>query len=291
MSRRFMQNEFLLSLETRVDLVVVEKAPETDPLGKAVLLIHGSGVGWIYWDIPFEDYSVMDYLAARGLHVYAVECRGYGRSTKPNGLEVTATTIAKDTCALMHVLKERTGHSRFSVVGHSSGGTVAVVTAGLCPRLIERMVLIGTPYRQISQHFMPYAESLAAMVREPGKDYVPNLHYQDVERRLNDHDPAVVAWYKKAVAEAYAQIPGGIFPDLLNNPGLAVVKRLEVPTMLLNGSSEYVVDASDVEAMFSDLKVADKANVVLPGGHHLLFLEKRGHKGLQESLYSWLTRS
>lgn len=290
MTRRDVQKELFLTLETGVELMVAEEPPETAPLGKAVILIHGSGVGWIYWDIPYKDYSVMGYLASRGLHVYAVECRGYGRSTKPNGLEVTAATIANDTCALMHVLQERTGHSRFSVVGHSSGGTVALLTAGLCPELIERMVLIGTPYRQISQQFLPYAETLAAMVREPGKDYVPNLHYHDVEQRLDVHDPAIVAWYKSAVAEAYAQIPGGIFPDLLNSPATTVMEQLEIPTLLLNGSNEYVVDASDVEAMFHDLKTPDKANVVLPGGYHLLFVEERGHRGLQESLFYWLTR-
>ena len=88
--QNFEQQEFIVEAGDGVNLVVMSRIPAKGRLGKAVLLVHGSGVGWIYWDIPIRNYSIMNYLADRGLDVYAVECRGYGKSTKPNGLEVTA---------------------------------------------------------------------------------------------------------------------------------------------------------------------------------------------------------
>ena len=116
------RNEFFVDADTGMKLMVVSKIPRTARLGQAVLLVHGSGVGWPYWDIPLRDYSVMDFLAEHGLDVYALECRGYGRSTKPNGMEVTADTMAADIKSVLLDIMKRSGVDRVNAAGHSSGG-------------------------------------------------------------------------------------------------------------------------------------------------------------------------
>jgi len=61
------KDEFFVKADTGMNLMVVAKTPKTGRLGKAVLLVHGSGVGYVCWDIPIRDYSIMDFLAERGL--------------------------------------------------------------------------------------------------------------------------------------------------------------------------------------------------------------------------------
>ena len=284
------RQEFIVNTDTGMELMVVAKTPGAGRLGKAVLLVHGSGVGWVYWDIPIRDYSIMDFLAQEGLDVYAVECRGYGKSTKSNGMQVNATTIASDLESVIKEIARRSGVSKVAMAGHSSGGTILLVAAGMYPELVDRMILIGAPYKKIHPNFVAYAEKVIEMAKEPGKDYVPNLHYRDVEKRLDAHDEDVVAWYKKIVAEEYGVMPGGVYPDVIKNPGIPVVSSTKIPTLILNGSNEYVVDPEDALEMFKDLGSPDKAMILLPGGYHLMFIEKRGHVGLQESMFFWFTK-
>jgi pimeloyl-ACP methyl ester carboxylesterase len=271
--------------------MVASKSPKEQRVGKAVILVHGSGVGWIYWDIPIRDYSVMNYLAERGLDVYAIECRGYGKSTKPNGLSVTAEAMAKDLKVVFSTIMKRSGVTKVSAAGHSSGGTVLMLAAGLYPEILERMILIGTPYKTINPLFRDYAMQVIEASREPGKDYVPNLHYKDIEKRLDAYDEDVVAWYKNAVEENYRAMPGGILPGIIENPAASYVPEIQVPTLLFNGEKEYVVEGADSLALFTDTGAQDKGFIVQPGSYHLPYLEKRGHLGLQESIYFWVTKS
>ncbi len=284
------RNEFFVDADTGIKLMVVSKIPRTGRLGQALLLVHGSGVGWPYWDIPLRDYSVMDFLAERGLDVYALECRGYGRSTKPNGMEVNADTMATDIRSVLLDIMKRSGVDRVNAVGHSSGGTTLLVTGGRYPELLDRMVIIGTPYKKINPMFLDYAQKVIDSAKVPGGDYVPNLHYKDLDNRLDDYDEDIVDWYKKLVEEQYSLMPGGLYPDITNNPGIEAVRTMKVPTLILNGSNEYVVDPDDALAMFRDLGTKDKSLVTQPGGFHLMFVEKRGHIGIQESILFWVIK-
>ncbi len=285
------RQEFFVETQKDVKLLVVAKTPAKGAIGKAVLLVHGSGVGYEYWDIPIRDYSVMDYLAQRGIDVYAAQCRGYGESSKPNGMQVNAASIASDLKAVVAAVAKRSGVSRMSLVGHSSGGTAVLVAAGTYPDLLDRMVLMGTRYKKVNPQFVAYATKVIDAAKEPGKDYVANTHYLDVQKRLDAYDEDVVSWYKKLVAEKYGLMPGGIYPDsVLNNPAEPFVSAMKIPTLILNGSREYVVDLADNIAMFADLGTPDKAMVIHPGGYHLMFLEKTGHVAIQEALYFWLSK-
>lgn len=290
-SAEMSRQEFFVETQKDVKLLVVAKTPAKGAIGKAVLLVHGSGVGYEYWDIPIRDYSIMDYLAQRGIDVYAVQCRGYGESSKPNGMQVNAASIASDLKAVVAAVAKRSGVGRVSLVGHSSGGTAALVAAGTYPDLLDRMVLMGTRYKKVNPQFVAYATKVIDAAKEPGKDYVANTHYLDVQKRLDAYDEDVVSWYKKLVAEKYGLMPGGIYPDsVLNNRAEPFVSAMKIPTLILNGSREYVVDLADNNAMFADLGTPDKAMVIHPGGYHLMFLERTGHVAIQEALYFWLSK-
>src|SRR5579872_1270734 len=51
---------------------------------RIVLFVHGAGTpSEVSFDVPYQDYSWMAYLAAAGYDVFSVDMEGYGRSTRP----------------------------------------------------------------------------------------------------------------------------------------------------------------------------------------------------------------
>ena len=72
----------------KVQLYLRERAlPEVLRRGagdKVVLFIHGAGTpAEVSFDVPYQDYSWMAYLARAGYDVFSVDMTGYGRSHRP----------------------------------------------------------------------------------------------------------------------------------------------------------------------------------------------------------------
>lgn len=75
----------------KVDLFVREKVPtayvEGNPgslEGRVVLFVHGGySPATLAFDVPYRDYSSMEFLAYGGYDVFAMDMTGYGRSTRP----------------------------------------------------------------------------------------------------------------------------------------------------------------------------------------------------------------
>ena len=51
---------------------------------RVVLFVHGAGTpAEVAFDVPYQDYSWMGYLARAGYDVFSMDMTGYGRSTRP----------------------------------------------------------------------------------------------------------------------------------------------------------------------------------------------------------------
>ena len=77
---------------------------------KVVLFVHGAGTpGSVAFDVPYQDYSWMAFLAAAGYDAFAVDLTGYGRSTRPEAMNDPANLSAEQRHALgVPEVKERT---------------------------------------------------------------------------------------------------------------------------------------------------------------------------------------
>jgi alpha-beta hydrolase superfamily lysophospholipase len=52
---------------------------------RVVLFVHGAGTpAEVSFDVPYRDYSWMEYLARAGFDVFGMDNAGYGRSTRPS---------------------------------------------------------------------------------------------------------------------------------------------------------------------------------------------------------------
>lgn len=102
------------------------------PDGRTLVLLHGWTGSMKWWD------RAVPVLAKR-YRIVRVDSLGHGGSAKPrDGYEVErqADGISR---ALASV-----GVTRATVVGHSMGGSLATALAEQHPRLVERLMLIGT---------------------------------------------------------------------------------------------------------------------------------------------------
>lgn len=120
---------------------------------KTIVMVHGAtfSSGSLY-DVPFGGFSFMDYLAAGGYEVFAVDVRGYGRSSRPAAMDVaaalnpplvnTATGVADFGTAVDFVLRLR-GIGSTNIFGMSWGGTVAGTFAAQSAAKVVKTALLA----------------------------------------------------------------------------------------------------------------------------------------------------
>ncbi len=273
-----------LEVGSGVTVRVVEKWA-TDG-GPAVLLVHGLGVGGGYWDLPVAGYSTMDYLVGRGLRAYALDNRGYGRSTCVPGSSVRAETAVHDVACVIEFMRSRSRMERVCLVGHSWGAMVASMTAAAFPDFIDSVVLIGMPYRRLHRQF---EERLASMLATctSADGWMPNPTHLGLEDRLYAYDPGVLDAYKRMVETDYPLIPLGILEDCQGLPHAESLARIACPVLVVSGTLETVVDHADSLDLVSDLQSVEKEFVLVGNVGHLAGLERLAHRRIDRAVGDW----
>ncbi|MBM3558115.1 MAG: alpha/beta hydrolase, partial [Alphaproteobacteria bacterium] len=121
--------------------------------GRTVLMVHGATYpSHVMFDAALDGCSWMDRLAARGFDVWALDLRGYGKSTRPAQMSAPPaanppfclTDEAKRdvAAALAHIRKTRK-LDRVALIGWSWGTVIAGSYAADHPGEIERLVLLA----------------------------------------------------------------------------------------------------------------------------------------------------
>ncbi len=142
-----------------ISLHVEEFAPVGPERGEPLLLIHGLAASTYSWRHVAPEL-------ARGRRVIALDLRGFGRSDKPFDQRYSGADQAEHVIAFIR----RRGLKRVTIVGHSFGGAVALMTTlalnRSAPGLVKKLVLLDAPaYPQqptpfvtfLQQPVLPYA--------------------------------------------------------------------------------------------------------------------------------------
>jgi pimeloyl-ACP methyl ester carboxylesterase len=120
---------------------------------RTIVMVHGAtySSGSLY-DVAFNGFSFLDYLAQAGFDVFAVDVRGYGRSTRPPEMEIDAALnpplvdtergVGDFSTAVDFVLRHRR-LERVHVFAMSWGGTVAGTYAARNPDKIAKLALLA----------------------------------------------------------------------------------------------------------------------------------------------------
>ncbi|HEX6289769.1 MAG TPA: alpha/beta hydrolase [Herpetosiphonaceae bacterium] len=118
-----------VTLSTGINMHYVEKGHGK---GHVVIFLHGYTDSWRSFERNLP-------LISEKFHVYALDQRGHGDSSKP-ACCYTQDDFVADVLAFMDALKIK----RATIVGHSMGSFVAHQFASEYPARVERLVLIGS---------------------------------------------------------------------------------------------------------------------------------------------------
>lgn len=108
-----------------------------DPKGPAVLLLHGFPATSESWA------GVMREMEGDGFHLIAPDQRGYSAGARPSAIADYATELlVEDAIGIAKAF----GHSRFHLVGHDWGASVAWVLAAQHPDVVQTLTAVSVPH-------------------------------------------------------------------------------------------------------------------------------------------------
>jgi pimeloyl-ACP methyl ester carboxylesterase len=152
--------------------------------GPPLVMLHGGVIPGEMFGAPLTEMAKMH-------RVIAPHARGHGLS-KDTSQPWSHEAFADDVAALL----ERLGIKKASVMGYSSGGAVALQTAIRHPDLVDKVVIISTPFRSDGyypeglQRFaeMPAAApKLAASVSQsPLAALYPSVNWESMFRKTGE---------------------------------------------------------------------------------------------------------
>ena len=215
--------------------------------GRPYLILHG-GAG------PQSVAGFAELLGtALGARVIAPTHPGFGGTSRPSALD-SVRALAGVYAALL----ERLDLRDVTIIGNSIGGWIACELALLAPARLARIVLVGPTGIEVEGH--PVANVFALTMPE-----IMQLSYYDpAPFRI---DPATIPDAQKAVFAANRAALAVYGGQTSGDPTLrARLARLHVPTLILYGAADRIVDASYRDAFAAAIPGA-RLEVLAATGH------------------------
>ena len=234
---------------------------ESEGVGEPLLLIQGLGYGRGGWG-PARG------LLAKRFRVVSFDSRGFGDSDVPEG-PYTTVQLADDARAVL----EAAGVERAHVVGISLGGMVAQELALAFPDQVRTLVLCSTTPGGAGAAPMPQAT--VALMAEAA-----TLDPQEAVRRfvvnaLSGSAPSELVEEIVAYRRAHPPDPGGwsaLAAAGVAHDTSARLGAIDVPTLVLHGTADNVVDVRNAELLAGAIPTARL--LLFEGVGHLLPWER-----------------
>ena len=318
-----------------VRLYLREKLPDTlaadmtrgeRPDGKVVLFVHGGSVPSVPdYDLPFEDYSWMGFLAEAGYDTFAMDHTGYGRSPRPEmnnpcnmdeqdqsvvtpnplagpctpSYAFGLTTVESDwdeIDTVVDYIRNLRNVERVSLVGWSAGGRRVGGYAARHPEKVDKLVLYAPGYDPDGSSLPP------ADLPEPGvpmrlqtRETLEQGRWQSNVACENQLDPRVrdAVWQSimgfDTVGASWGP-PGGVMRVRAGNSGWGwneeYAAKVEAPTLILVGAEDNP-EARGV--LYDDLtSAAGKVLVTMACATHFAVWETAQYKFMHQASLEWL---
>ena len=252
--------------DTRVHYLDEAPAPQyAGPARGTLVLVHGFGASVNEWRIVIPE------LTAQGYRVIALDLRGHGWSTRPDG----DYSIAGQTRLILDLL-DQVGVQRFSIIGHSWGSAVSLGVVNQAPERVERVVLYNGMF------FQDHRPTLFSWSRIPGLgEFIFGVIYPERrDERLSwaFYDPErYVTESVVEEVEAYLERPGTNAATLAGIRAMdfseleTTYRSVEQPVLLIWGREDELTPLEWGERLSNELPNARIMVVPLCG--HLPMLE------------------
>jgi pimeloyl-ACP methyl ester carboxylesterase len=219
-----------------VRMAYLVRAPTGRANGTTVVLLHGKNFCAATWNETARG------LADAGYRVIAPDQIGFCKSSKPAGYQYSFDAMAELTRGLL----ERAGAGKIVLVGHSTGGILAIRFALLHPDRVSRLVLVNPlGLNDTLAEGVPYTELGALRAEEAKTDAASIKAYQLRNYYHGEWRPAYDRWVAM-LAGQYAGSDGDMVRDaqarlsdmIQTQPVAAELPRLTMPVTLMIGQRD-----------------------------------------------------
>lgn len=224
-----------------------------------LVLIHGNMTSSQHWDLVIEQLQ-------DSYHIYALDLRGFGFSTYHHPID-SLNEFAEDVKLFVDELQLK----KFSLVGWSMGGGVAMQFAAAYPMNVNKLILVesvgvkGYPSFKKDINGQPIVSNLLKTKEEIAKDPVQiapvvqalkqkdKQYYRNIWNLLiyTHHQPSPDRYEKylndMLTQRNFVDVNYGLVTFNISDEHNGVVagngdmNRIQVPTLVLQGNRDYVV--------------------------------------------------
>ena len=261
-----------------VKLYVWEKFTGSPKNKSVIVLAHGSATaGKESFDLRVSgkpDISLMDVLAKQGFDVFALDIRGFGRSTHPAD-HFTTEDAASDLNATVDFVMNSRNVPKVKLLAWSYATQYGGLFVMAHPEKVDRYV----SYAQMGIDSIDIAKRRANLKTYQDKVYIqiPEAGWHGRFYSLTpkeDNFPEVVDAYAKSAAAIEVNTATSPQLDLATKLPILNPAQIIVPTMIIHGQYDDVADTKQLMPFFEQLPNANKRYVVVPNAGHMMMYQK-----------------
>ena len=297
--------------------------------GKVVLFVHGGTIPSVPdFDLPYKDYSWMEYLAAAGYDTFAMDQTGYGLSPRPmmddpcnmdadNRALVTPNPLTHD-CephyphglttsqsdwdeigTVVDYIRAIRGVDKVSLFGWSAGGPRTAGFAARHPDLVDKLVLFAPAYRP-DQPSAPPAQLPAGdlPMRLQTRDMLKEGRWRSTVACDGQIDPGIqdVIWQTVMAYDQLGSVWGPAHGVMRVRTSAGAwgwnreyAAKVRTPTLILVGEHDFLLEPD--RQLYEDLTGTDqKVLVEMACATHFAVWETTQYRFMHEASLEWLEK-
>jgi acylglycerol lipase len=241
-----------------VNLYYQSWLPAGEP--RALLLIaHGLG------EHSGRYGHVADFFTDKGIAVFALDFQGHGKSGGKRGHVRDFKDFARDVEQLRQIVVAEYGNKPVFLFGHSMGGAIAFDYALDHQKDIAALVL-SAPSLGIKMKIPAWQEKLARSI----VGLVPSMTLNNgIDAAWLSHDEVVVSAYRNDPL-VHPKVSLSLFLGMMSTGKRCVEQAgtLSLPTLLIFGGKDQIVDFDVAHQAFEKINSADKKEIIYENAFH-----------------------
>jgi len=264
----------------------IDVAPAATPNGKTAVLLHGKNFCAATWEQTIKS------LSDKGYRVIAPDQIGFCKSSKPERYQYSFQALARNTQALLASL----GIGKVILIGHSTGGMLAVRFALMYPEVVSTLVLVnpigledwkalGVPPLSVDQ----WIEREKATTADRIRAYEQSTYYDGQWHPEYDRWVNMFAGLMQGPGHDIVARNMGLIDDMIyTQPVVYEFPLIRVPTLLMIGDKDTTAIGKDaaspeVRARLGHYpELAKKTKAAIPGAELIEFADAGHAPQIQE---------
>src|SRR5262247_642919 len=260
-----------------------------------ILFVHGSSMAsqpTFDLQVPGRnEFSAMDFFAARGFDTWCVDMEGYGRSTKTRDNNAPISYGADDCFEAATYIQKLRGKRPFLVYGISSGALRAALFAERHPEMVARLALdahvwTGEGSPTLAERRKKLADFQSKHRRPIDRAFVHSIFDRD---HPGTADEATINAFSDAILALDDSVPTGTYVDMCSKLPLVDPANITAPTIIMRGEFDGIACLDDLVEFFKRLPHPDKQFAVMSGISHASFQQKN-YRSVYHILHSFFTQ-